>query len=107
HLLYGQLEGEIRSDAPAAALIRRLQLPLLRVALQDQAFFVQATHPARELLNTVAETAASWLDQDDLDPQLLTPLRQAVTDVVEKYDGDTAVFEASNDRLQSHLQAQV
>ncbi|WP_343225113.1 DUF1631 family protein [Luteimonas sp. MC1750] len=107
HLLYGQLEGEIRSDAPAAALIRRLQLPLLRVALQDQAFFVQATHPARELLNTVAETAAGWLDKDDLDPQLLLPLQEAVTHVVEKYDGDTAVFEASNEQLQGHLQAQV
>ena len=107
HLLYGQLEGEIRTDAPAAALIRRLQLPLLRVALQDQAFFVQATHPARELLNTVAETAASWLDKDDVDPQLLLPLQQAVSQVVEKYDGDNKVFEASNEQLQAHLQAQV
>ncbi|MEN1941619.1 DUF1631 family protein [Luteimonas sp. MJ174] len=107
HLLYGQLEGEIRTDAPAAALIRRLQLPLLRVALQDQAFFVQATHPARELLNTVAETAASWLDKDDVDPQLLQPLQQAVNQVVEKYDGDNKVFEASNEQLQTHLQAQV
>ena len=107
HLLYGQLEGEIRADAPAAALIRRLQLPLLRVALQDQAFFVQATHPARELLNTVAETAANWLDQEDLDPQLLAPLQQAVSHVVDEFDGDNAVFEASNEKLQSHLQAQV
>ncbi|WP_456999312.1 DUF1631 domain-containing protein [Luteimonas sp. A534] len=107
HLLYGQLEGEIQTDAPAAALIRRLQLPLLRVALQDQAFFVQATHPARELLNTVAETAASWLDKDDVDPQLLEPLQQAVNHVVDQYDGDSKVFETSNEKLQAHLQAQV
>ncbi|HEY4531460.1 MAG TPA: DUF1631 family protein, partial [Luteimonas sp.] len=107
HLLYGQLEGEISEDAPAAALIRRLQLPLLRVALQDQAFFVQPRHPARELLNTVAETAANWLDKDDVDPQLLRPLQQAVSDVVERYDGDNAVFEASNEQLQGHLQAQI
>src|SRR5690554_1468704 len=107
HLLYGQLEGEIRTDAPAAALMRRLQLPLLRVALQDQAFFVQASHPARELLNTVAETAASWLDKDDVDPQLLLPLQQAVNRVVDQYDGDSKVFEASNAQLQAHLQAQV
>ncbi len=107
HLLYGQLEGEIQTGAPAAALIRRLQLPLLRVALQDQAFFVQATHPARELLNTVAETAANWLDKDDVDPQLLMPLQQAVNHVVDQYDGDSKVFEASNEKLQAHLQAQV
>src|SRR3546814_6832202 len=58
-MLYGQIEEEIRSDAPGAALIRRLQLPLLRVALQDRAFFVRGHHPARRLLNTVAESARS------------------------------------------------
>lgn len=107
HLLYGRLESEMRADAPAAALIQRLQLPLLRAALQDQTFFVEPAHPARALLNTVAEAAASWLDKDDLDPQLLFPLQQAVSEVVDHYDGDSAVFEASNGRLQTHLQAQV
>jgi hypothetical protein len=107
NLLYGQIEGEIRPDAPASALIRRLQLPLLRVALADRGFFVRAHHPARQLLNTVAENAAKWLDPDDFDPQLLLPLQQAVTQVVENYDGDAAVFAASNQALQTHLQAQV
>jgi hypothetical protein len=107
NLLYGQIETEIRADAPAALLVRRLQLPLLRVALQDKAFFVRGRHPARQLLNTVAETAAKWLDEDDFDPQLLQPLQQAVNHVVDNYDGDNAVFEASNQQLQSTFQAQV
>ncbi|MDN5780871.1 MAG: DUF1631 domain-containing protein, partial [Luteimonas sp.] len=72
-MLYGQIEEEVRGDAPAAALIRRLQLPLLRVALQDRAFFVRGHHPARRLLNTVAESAAKWLDKDDYDPRMLLP----------------------------------
>jgi hypothetical protein len=106
-MLYGQIEEEIRADAPGAALIRRLQLPLLRVALQDRAFFVRGHHPARRLLNTVAESAARWLDKDDYDPQMLLPLQQAVTHVVENYDGDDAVFDASNNKLETHLQEQV
>lgn len=106
-MLYGQIEEEVRADAPAAALIRRLQLPLLRVALQDRAFFVRGQHPARRLLNTVAESAARWLDKDDYDPQMLLPLQQAVTHVVENYDGDDAVFDASNTKLETHLQEQV
>ena len=106
-MLYGQIEEEIRSDAPGAALIRRLQLPLLRVALQDRAFFVRGHHPARRLLNTLAESAAKWLDKDDYDPQMLLPLQQAVTHVVENYDGDDAVFDASNGKLEAHLQEQV
>src|SRR3546814_7849782 len=106
-MLYGQIEEEVRADAPGAALIRRLQLPLLRVALQDRAFFVRGHHPARRLLNTVAESAAKWLDKDDYDPQMLLTLQQAVTHVVENYDGDDAVFDARNGKLETHLQAQV
>lgn len=106
-MLYGQIEQEVREDAPAAALLRRLQLPLLRVALQDRAFFVRSRHPARQLLNTVAESAAKWLDPEDFDPQLLLPLQQAVTDVLERYDGDNEVFESTNRKLQEQMQQQV
>ena len=106
-MLFGNLEEEIRSDAPAASLVKRLQVPLLRVALQDSGFFVRSRHPARQLLNTVAESAAKWLDDADFDPQFLQPLQSAVNHVVEKYQGDVEVFTASNDQLQTHLQAQV
>lgn len=106
-LLYNHLQGEIRDDAPASALVKRLQLTLLRVALQDRAFFVRPNHPARQLLNTVSETAAKWLADDDFDPQLLAPLQQAVTHAVKNYDGNTAVFEESNKQLQTHIDAQV
>ena len=44
--------------------------PLLRVALQDRAFFVRPQHPARQLLNAVAESGATWLSDDEVDPQL-------------------------------------
>jgi hypothetical protein len=102
-LLYKNLQTEIREDAPATALIKRLQLTLLRVALQDRSFFVRPNHPARQLLSTVSETAAKWLAEDDFDPQLLAPLQQAVTDAVKNYDGDVAVFEKSNKELQTHV----
>lgn len=104
-MLYAQIERDIREDTSASSLLRQLQLPLLRVALQDRAFFVRAQHPARQLLNAVAESGARWLDHDDVDPQLLAPLQQAVEHVVEHYDGSNGVFEASNEQLQSQLHA--
>ena len=106
-MLFGNLDEEIRPDAPAATLVKRLQVPMLRVALKDSAFFVRSRHPARQLLNTVAESAAKWLDDSDFDPQFLVPLQSAVTQVVEKYDGNIEVFSAANEQLQTHLQAQV
>ena len=102
-----QIEREIRPDAPATASDpSACSCRCCASALQDRGFFVRPQHPARQLLNTVAETAAKWLDEDDVDPQLLAPLQQAVTQVVEHYDGDVAVFDsASNQALQGHLQA--
>src|SRR3546814_11231972 len=70
-------------------------------------FLGRRKHPARRLLNTVAESAAKWLDKDDYDPQMLLPLQQAVTHVVENSDGDDTVFDASNGKLETHLQEQV
>ncbi len=106
-LLYSHLQREIRDDAPAAALVKRMQLTLLRVALQDRSFFVRPDHPARKLLGTVSETAAKWLADDDIDPQLLAPLQQAVTHAVKHYDGNLEVFEQSNKQLQAHIDTQV
>lgn len=107
-LLYNHLQQEMRGDAPAAALIKRLQITLLRVALQDRAFFVRPNHPARQLLSTVSDTAAKWLADDDFDPALLAPLQEAVTHAVKQYDGAKLdAFEQSNKQLQSHIDAQV
>jgi hypothetical protein len=106
-LLYSHLQREIRDDAPAAALVKRMQLTLLRVALQDRAFFVRPNHPARQLLSTVSETAAKWLAEDDFDPQLLAPLQEAVTHAVNHYDGNLEVFEQSNKQLRAHIDTQV
>ncbi|HEY0661612.1 MAG TPA: DUF1631 family protein [Lysobacter sp.] len=104
-MLYTEIQRELRKDAPSSGLLNRLQVPLLRVALQDRAFFVRSQHPARQLLNAVAESGATWLSDDEADPQLNEQLRHAVDHVVENYHGDANVFEAANNRLQQHLQS--
>lgn len=48
------------------ALVARLQLPVLRVAIADKAFFSLSRHPARRLLNELARATVGWNDQDDL-----------------------------------------
>jgi hypothetical protein len=103
-MLYSQIEREVRRETPAVGLLDRLQVPLLRVALQDRAFFVRQQHPARQLLNAVAESGANWLGDDEIDPQLTHSLRQAVEHVVEHYHDDPAVFETANRELQANLQ---
>ena len=103
-MLYTQIEREVRRDTPAVGLLARLQVPLLRTALQDRAFFVRQQHPARQLLNAVAESGANWLGNDEVEPQLAHHLRMAVEHVVEHFDDDPAAFETANRELQGHLQ---
>lgn len=105
NLLYTAIGRELRQGAPSNALLDRLQVPLLRVALQDRAFFVREQHPARQLLNAVAEAGAAWMTEDETDPQLNTRLQHAVDHVVTHYDGDATVFDSANQKLQQHLQA--
>ncbi|MEF3083853.1 DUF1631 family protein [Luteimonas sp. SMYT11W] len=105
-MLYGHIEQEIRSEAPAAPLVRELQIPVLRAALKDHSFFTRQRHPARQLLNTVAESAANWHDDTAFDPRVQAALRAAVAFVVGNYEGDVAVFAEGNARVQAQLQTQ-
>lgn len=105
-LLYNEIDREVRGGTSAAELLVRLQVPVVRAALQDKAFFVRDQHPARELLNAVAESGATWLAEEDTDPQLLQKLGSAVDKVVTDYQGDEAVFEAANHEIQAHYRSQ-
>ncbi|WP_240095893.1 DUF1631 family protein [Thermomonas flagellata] len=99
-LLYAQVSQQLRAGTPARSLLARLQVPVLRVALDDPGFFLASDHPTRQLLNTVAEAGAGWLGEDELDPHWLQQVRQAVELVVARFDGDVAVFAEANRGLQ-------
>jgi hypothetical protein len=104
-MLYAELARDVRSESTSNSLLERLQVPLLRVALQDHGFFGRTHHPARQLLNAVAESGASWLADDERDPALEEHLKRAVDHVVEHYRGDASVFATANQPLQDHLHA--
>ncbi|MEJ7745681.1 MAG: DUF1631 family protein [Luteimonas sp.] len=105
-LLYAELEREVGDGTTARALLDQLQVPLLRMALQDRAFFVRSEHPGRQFLNTVAESGATWLGEDGVDPFFERHLTQTVERVVTDYQGDVRIFEQANTELQQQVQLQ-
>ncbi|HEY5972874.1 MAG TPA: DUF1631 domain-containing protein [Pseudoxanthomonas sp.] len=104
-LLYNEIEREVQHDTQAVEWLVRLQVPAAQAALHDREFFLRPQHPARELLNSVAESGAVWLGEDDADPQLARKLQQAVDRVVTDYQGDDRVFEEVNSEVQAHFDA--
>lgn len=104
-LFLAQLQRELRPDSPGEALVARLRLPLLQLALRDHRFFTDARHPARMLLDAVSLAGARWLADDDLDSQWMGLLQRAVATIEEDTDAGYDTFVAANHALQGGLQA--
>ena len=103
-MLFDHLMKDVRPHTPAAALMAKLQVPLLRVALRDKGFFTEQEHPARQMLNTIAETGAFWLGDDEADRGLVDTMGMLVDRAVKDFDGDPKLFDSLAGDLSGHLQ---
>lgn len=75
------------------ALIARLQIPMLKVAVLDKSFFSRSTHPARRLLNEIADAAMGWSDCDgDARDSLYVRIEQVVQRLLTEFVDDPAIF---------------
>lgn len=104
-LLMQQVQQQQRPDPVPAALLARLQVPLARAAMADPGFFVRDEHPARELLNQIAEVGANWLGDDDVDPQLLQRMAQSVQGLLGQDARSPEAFATANEDVQQHQRA--
>lgn len=104
-MLMQQVQQQQRPDPVPAALLARLQVPLARAAMADPGFFVRDEHPARELLNQIAEVGANWLGDDDVDPQLLQRMAQSVQGLLGQDARAPEAFASANEHVQQHQRA--
>lgn len=63
------------------AVIGRLQIPVLKVALSDKNFFNRGGHPVRKLLNELAMSAIGWTEKKSGQRD---PLRDKIESVVDR-----------------------
>ena len=75
------------------ALIGRLQIPVLKVAVLDKTFFSRGSHPARRLLNEIASASMGWADQDEVQrDSLYQKIEQIVARLLNDFVDDPAIF---------------
>jgi len=71
------------------ALLSHLHTPFLKIAFMDTQFFEQVEHPARELLDTLADAGVSVLNDDDtLNIKLYEHIKNTVNIVITDFDND-------------------
>ena len=104
-MLFDYIAKNTRPDGSTQSLLTKLQVPLLRVALRDKSFFTRRQHPARQLLNAIAETGAHWVDDSEgpADRQLVDKMQLVVDKVTQEFDGNLNVMENMLGDLSSHM----
>lgn len=74
------------------ALISRLQIPVLKIALKDRSFFKNSAHPVRKFINTIASTAIGWESNDPENDKLYKLVTEHVHYIVENYQENDGIF---------------
>jgi hypothetical protein len=82
-------------DLPTAmkALLGRLQIPMLKVAILDDNFFKTEDHPARRLLNSLAKAGVGWDEQAKSSDQLYKKLEETVFTILNDFEDDIGLFD--------------
>ena len=76
----------------AKAELCRLHTPYLKIAIIDKSFFSDKSHPAHELLNTLANAAARWVFEDDLERGIFPSIRGIVQRVINEFVNNIELF---------------
>jgi len=81
-------------DIPPAikALVSRLQIPVLKVAMLDHDFFSDRQHPARRFLSSISGIAVRWGSAVDETDPFYCKLAELVEQIQNQFETDVKVF---------------
>lgn len=91
------LEGRPRE------LIGRLLVPFVKVALLDRRMFVQKTHPARRLLNVLAEACEGNSGESAAERTLMAKVEEVVDRLTAEFNENLAIFLTLEDEFRDFL----
>jgi hypothetical protein len=85
------------------ALLLRLQIPIIKASMSDQEFFIYDSHPARVLLDTIADIGIGITDHND---EMYKQLDKIISNILAEYELNTATFQVALDSLNKYIEAQ-
>lgn len=96
------LDDENLPDACKTAL-SHLHTPYLKIALQDKALFTQHHHPARRLLNNMAQAGVLYGSEGD-ERGLLAKMQWVVERVIHGFSGDLGLFDSLIEEFNEYVE---
>ncbi|WP_432720590.1 DUF1631 family protein [Jeongeupia wiesaeckerbachi] len=105
-LLFDRLFDDTRLPTAAKGLLSRLQVPALKAAMLDNGFFSDKSHPARRLIDRIAEASLEWQNEPSEDDARLHKFAELIGEVAHTFSDDASVFQTALDSLNNWLEAE-
>jgi hypothetical protein len=85
------------------ALLARLQIPVLKAAMLDGAFFAKKSHPSRLLVNALADAGLGWSLEMGPDDPLYRRIESIVRRILDDFSDNLAIFDELREDLEKFL----
>lgn len=102
-MLFDVLFDERDFEQLARGLMSRLVVPYVKAAVIDRRMFMNKGHPARRLLNSLAEAVEGNKGEGPQERELLQKAENTVDTLVTNFNEDMAIFETLEQELRSFL----
>ncbi|AWH35934.1 DUF1631 domain-containing protein [Stenotrophomonas sp. ZAC14D1_NAIMI4_6] len=91
-MLFDVMLDERELEGRSRELIGRLVVPFVKVAMLDRRMFVQKTHPARKLLNSLAEACEGNTGESQAERMLMAKVEEIIERLVAEFNENLAIF---------------
>ena len=103
-MLFDYILNDRNLAIPMKALISRLQIPIVKLAIMDKSFFERAHHPARRLLNELSSAGIGWSSASELKRDALyNTIESIVARVMNEFQSNPAIFETLTGELNAFV----
>lgn len=103
-MLFDVMFDERDFEQSARTLISRLVVPFVKAAVMDRRLFLYKTHPARRLLNSLAEAVEGNRGEGPQERELLQKAENTVDRLIAEFNEDLAIFETLEQELRQFLE---
>ena len=102
-MLFDVMLDERELEGRSRELIGRLVVPFVKVAMLDRRMFVQKTHPARKLLNSLAEACEGNAGESQAERALMGKVEEITDRLVAEFNENLAIFMTLEEEFREFL----
>lgn len=100
-MLFDQIFDDPKVPAGVKALVGRLQIPMLKIAIADKTVFSRKDHPARVMLDIIGDFAGRLPSDFGKDHPMHPKLDAVLHELLESFDDKVESFAAANEKLKA------